>query len=576
VDLGSAMSLLCASLYAAREELGRVPAAVKQVVKYYQLRDLVEMAETGRLRPAAFSRQQAWLPGQVVDLFDSIIHGYPIGVFFAIQEPAPEESVVFGNVVINAPSDRGALVIIDGLQRITALIGTLSGEQSTGKDERSDLFYDIERRELGVGRATRESMLPVRTAFNSSALTNWISEHPFLSESATDTCWRLSEALIEYAVPIIILDGAQARNTGPQIFARINSTGASLTKSEITRATMPKRSDAAGLGLERLQDEVERAGFGRMSAGLAAECSLAAAEVSDEIISRTSTRQRPHQLFEQLPSSLRRDAVDRARALMIPAVQFLLLDAAIPHIRILPRPATLPILIRYVGTHGWPAGRAGELIKRWIWRSSTVSSWNTRLQLSALDTQGDALISATSLIDSLPANPGPRWRPDITASRLTRVDGRLNTLALLSLRPHLLVPAVDLTEPADVPIQATHIFASWLDEAPSAFTPLLPRSFTESRSASLAGYLLHPPAEQAQLLEAVTTMRSAQADALAGHCIDADALRLLQRREFDQFVEHRERQLTAAILRRVQSMARWGFRDHGSLPELSDGSKDAD
>jgi Protein of unknown function DUF262 len=554
-----------------------VPDETRQATKYYRLLDLVQMAETGRLRPASFSRQQAWHPDQVVDLFDSILHGYPIGTFIAIQESAPAADVVFGNIVINAPSEQGALIIVDGLQRITALIGTLSGTQSTPKNERHEIYYNIERHELETGRATRDSMLPVRIAANSSSLISWMSEHPFLSESAIDDCWRLSEALIEYAVPIIILDGADARSAGPQIFARINSTGASLTKSEITKATKPSRSGTADLGLERIQNEVERTGFGRMSADLAAECSLAVAEESDGIItSPTSTHQRPQQLFEQLPSSLQKDAVDRARNFIIPAVQFLRLEAAIPHVRVLPRPAVLPVLMRYVGTHGPPVSRAGELIKRWVWRSSTVSTVNMRIQLSALDTPSDALISATSLLDALPANPGPQWRPDMAALRLGRIDGRLNTLALLSLRPHLLVPVDDLPEPTDVPIPATHIFSQWLDEAPSAFTPLLPSSFIESRPVSLASYMLHPPAEQAQLLETVIMMRPEQADALAGHCIDKDALLLLQRGDFDQFVEYRERRLATAIVRRVQSMARWGFRDHGSLPEVSDDSKHAD
>ena len=233
--------------------------------------------------------------------------------------------------------------------------------------------------------------------------------------------------------------------------------------------------------------------------------------------------------------------------------------------------------MRYIAAYSPPTGRAGELIRRWVWRLGTVSATNMRFQLpTALDTKRAALSSATRLLEALPSYPGPHWRPDMAALRLSRINGRLNTLGLLSRRPHLLVPVDDLIESADVPISAMPIFASWLDEASSAFSALLPRSFVEKRPISLASYVLHPPVDQARLLEAVITMSSADADVLAGHCIDTNALGFLQRGDFDEFVQYRQRQMFEAILRRVQSMARWGFRDHGSLPDIRDDSRYTD
>ena len=544
-----------------------MPDDVRQTINYYRLRDLVQMAGTGRLRPAVFSRPHAWRASQVVDLFDSILHGYPIGTLIVIEEPAPEEDVVFGNIVIHAPREERALIIIDGLQRITALVSALSGMQSAHKDERFEIYYDIEQNKFATGPFIRDSMLPVYIAASSPNLMAWIREHPFLSEPEIDACFRLSGILNEYMIPMTILAGNEPRNTALEVFTRINTRGASLTKSDLARARS-SRFDTVNLGLERLLAEVERTGFGRMSTSLAAECALAVVEESDDIIGRgASTRQRPREIFQQMPPSLQRDAVDRARKIIIPTVQLLRQEAAIPHIRLLPRPAILPILMRYVTIYGPPTGRARELIRRWVWRCGTVSVRNLRLKFS---TAGTSLSSATSLLDSLPSYPGPHWRPDMSVLRLGRIDGRLNTLALLSLRPHLLVPVDDLIETADVPISATHIFAPWLDEASSAFSALLPHSFIESRPISLAGYVLHPPVEQTQLLEAVTKMSSADADALTGHCIDTNALGFLQRGDFDEFVEYREPQMFAAILRRVQSMARWGFRDHGSLPNIRD------
>jgi Protein of unknown function DUF262 len=549
-----------------------MPDDVRQTSVQFSLRELVRMTVTGRLRPAAFSRPQVWRPGQVVDLFDSILHGYPIGTMVVIEESAPEEDVVYGDIVIHAPREERALIIVDGLQRINALVGALSGALSSYKDKRFEIYYDVEQEKFATGSLIRDSMLPIEVAADSSSLIAWLDQHPFLSEREIDACWRLSDALMSYEIPMIILAGADARNTAREIFTRINSSGASLTKSDLARVRAT-RFDTIDLGLERLQTEVERTGFGRMSTALAAECALAVIEESDDIVgSRASPRQRPRQRFRQLPPSLQRDAIDRTRKIIIPTVQFLRQESAIPHIKLLPRTAILPILTRYVVIYGPPAGRARELIRRWVWRSGTVTATNPPLKSStAFDTQETALSSATSLLDSLPSYPGPRWRPDMSELRLSRINGRLNTLALLSLRPHLLVP-VDDNEPADVPISATHIFGSWLDEASSAFSALLPRSFIEIHPISLASYLLHPQVNQAQLFEAVIMKSSADVDVLSGHCIDRNALDFLRRDDFDEFVGYRQSQMFEVIMRRVQSMARWGFRDHGSLPDIPDDS----
>ena len=312
---------------------------------------------------------------------------------------------------------------------------------------------------------------------------------------------------------------------------------------------------------------------------LAAECALAAVQdVDDFAIDAASTQQKSQQIFQQLPLSLQADAVARARKIIIPTVRFLRQETAIPHIKLLPRPVVLPMLMRFVNLYGMPTGRAEELLRRWVWRSGTVSSTNSRLQLSsfALDTKRTGLSLVTSLLDSLPSSPGRYWQPDMSVLKLSSMNGRMNTLALLSLRPHLLVPPDDLFQQADVPISATPDFAPWLDEASSAFSALLPTRFIQNRPSSLASYLLHPPVKQAQLLETVITMSSVDTDILAGHCIDTNSLSFLQRGEFDEFVEYRQRQMFEAILRRVQSMARWGFRDHGGLPNIRDDSRYTD
>ena len=105
------------------------------------------------------------VPDQVVDLFDSILRGYPIGTFIVIEEPASEEDITFGSIVINAPRDDHALIIVDGLQRITALSCALSGMRGRYEDKRFGVYYDIEKDKFTTRSPNiRDSMLPVYIA----------------------------------------------------------------------------------------------------------------------------------------------------------------------------------------------------------------------------------------------------------------------------------------------------------------------------------------------------------------------------------------------------------------------------
>src|SRR5205823_4136825 len=120
---------------------------------------------------------------------------------------------------------------------------------------RFELYYDFKQDQFVTGSVIRDSMLPIEVAANSTSLMAWLAQHPFLSEHEIDTCWRLSDALRNYFVPMIILAGADARNTAREIFTRINSSGASLTRSDLARVRAT-RFDAIDLSLERLQTEV--------------------------------------------------------------------------------------------------------------------------------------------------------------------------------------------------------------------------------------------------------------------------------------------------------------------------------
>jgi hypothetical protein len=545
---------------------------------------LVDMAERGLLRPAQFSRPQVWTAENVIDLFDSIYRNYPIGTLLAIEQAVPDEDVLLGSVVIHAPSTTHALVLVDGVQRVSAIVGALSQISAQSPGRRFEIFYDIRNDSFAADTSVGAGsfMLPVsevlRSGFNS-----WLRNHPFLNEKDIDACWRVRDAFRSYQIPLTVVSGTNAWETAQIIFTRINTSGVMLSRSDLDRASSGQAPWASGTLAEFLI-ESERSGFGRLQRDLAAQCILALASGGDEIVVNSLGWTRPAQNLSSLPELSQREAASRAYAALIPGIEFLREFAGISHVRLLPYPSILVNIIRFIDRHGPPIGRVAELLRRWVWRSAALQSDVTALYESPEMFLMSPLDSASRLLDTVSSPARLPWRPDTQVADLNQLSGRVNTLAMLSLRPPLLVPLLEGADNGEsvrssedeviwvpgISVGTPRVLIPWLDKASSAFTILLPWKYTDSRPNTLGSYLVHPPVDQPELLDAVLSDRIVDNQSLAAHLIDEKALHLLRHGRLDEFVDYRDHKISAVIQRRVQSMARWGFRDHGELPRIND------
>src|SRR5687768_4916278 len=83
--------------------------------------DLVAQVLRGHVRTPVFQRGLRWDAKDVLDLFDSVFRGFPIGAFLFQRKFAPAMKLKVGPLTIDAPETEVALWTVDGQQRITAL-----------------------------------------------------------------------------------------------------------------------------------------------------------------------------------------------------------------------------------------------------------------------------------------------------------------------------------------------------------------------------------------------------------------------------------------------------------------------
>ena len=101
---------------------------------------ILDRIKNGRIMIPKFQRDFVWNTGQMLDLLDSILKGFPIGSLI-LWTPEQERFMTIDNiegVKVDVPITAGKLedvcYILDGRQRVTVLLGSLFEEGDFSKD----------------------------------------------------------------------------------------------------------------------------------------------------------------------------------------------------------------------------------------------------------------------------------------------------------------------------------------------------------------------------------------------------------------------------------------------------------
>ncbi|MBA2811807.1 DUF262 domain-containing protein [Streptomyces sp. KM273126] len=527
---------------------------MQQHVTVFSLQHLVHLAEVGRFRNSEFQRPAVWGRRQIVEFFDSISRGFPVGALVVYEGPAPSQEVDLGGKAIHAPEEPAAWTVIDGVQRLSALIGAWNASD----DSRYAVCYDLEQHQFVPGPARHSMMLPVSVLVHPKRLYAWIAER-FLSEAEISEVIALSSSLKDYTLPVFIMTNLPEQST--EIFRRLNQGGSALSRTDLERlAARPRRPPA---GLQSIVRRVEAQGFGRISDATAAHCVIATSgprallPVSDsEVLA----------VYQDMSSEERARAEQRAGKALGAAVSFLREEARVPHVRLLPVLTALPVAVRFFSKFGPKIdSRAQELLRRWVWRADDSIQALEGARKPAAET---ALDESQRLLGGAQPQKPKSYQADMSATSLYSVAGRLNALGMLQAWPVVVTRIPEFQAPVGSPLEAPQLLTPWLDGGADMFSSFVPDKAIEHRT--LGCFILHPSAPANALREGLLSLAHTDKAALGHHVFDDRGVALLQQGRFDELVAHREELLQRVISRRIQSMARWGFRDRGHMPTLSD------
>ena len=219
---------------------------------------LLAWIKAGEIAIPDIQRPFVWNAAKVRDFIDSLYNGYPVGYLIAWQNP---------NIRLkDGTQAAGKKILIDGQQRVTALLAVLLGQQIINKDYKrtriSIAFHPVEEKFEVTNpaiRKDREWVADIATAFASETKTfvlvrKYCEANPGVDEDDIFERINRLQSIRNNPIGLIDLNSDLDIETVAEIFVRINSKGVSLNAADFAMSKMAASEKHDGHHLRKCID----------------------------------------------------------------------------------------------------------------------------------------------------------------------------------------------------------------------------------------------------------------------------------------------------------------------------------
>lgn len=503
--------------------------------RLFTIPDLQELVKQGELRIPQFQRSFRWEQSDVVSLFDSLMHGYPVGNLLLWRREAPSAHVRIGVIDVDAPETSDALWVVDGQQRVTSLVNAV--EAGVQGDRRFALGYSLkEGKVIALGRRQSNLVIPLPDLLDFAKVLAWLNEDPERTGYA-NALQQAAAKLQRVQIPATIMENA-SEEVLREVFDRINTMGKRLNSSEIFEAI--HGGDSGGLTAESISRQVDAAtGFG-MVLPKYVTLALMVRRHQDGARDVHGEFDQSRQAMSDFPDETPEEAWRATKSAMLKAVGFLQDRCGIPHYAFLPFSFQFLVLVRFFAHFNRPHARNLELLTRWFWRTSAAASElgiggsarDQRVMVGCI-VKGEESESVQRLLAQAQVGDESPELP-LRDFRVTRADAKVIMAMMWSRQP------VDLGtgKPLTVEQLASHLDGE--TTATQALVELVPRHEIEKGAFWAANRAIYF-GDAADLISAATEGKDA-----SSLFIDGQILRLLFV-DPRKAVERREQLISAAL-----------------------------
>jgi len=233
-------------------------ATQRYTVTPHPIETLLSWVKSGEIAIPEIQRPFVWEATKVRNLLDSLYRGYPVGYLIAWRNPTVK-------LKDGSPS-AGKRVLIDGQQRVTALMAALLGQEVVTKDyEKVRIriaFHPLDEKFEVLNPAITKNVawIPdVAEVFAPSAslfalVNSYCARNPGTGQDAIFQVIERLRKITNNLVGVIELDGDLDIETVTEIFIRVNSAGAELSQADFAMSKIASNETYNGNTLRKAID----------------------------------------------------------------------------------------------------------------------------------------------------------------------------------------------------------------------------------------------------------------------------------------------------------------------------------
>jgi hypothetical protein len=224
----------------------------------HPIETLLTWVKSGEIAIPEIQRPFVWEATKVRNLLDSLYQGYPVGYLIAWRNPTVR--------LKDGTSAAGKRILIDGQQRVTALMASLLSREVLTKDyetvririafhpqeERFEVANPAIRKDGSWIEDVAEVFAPSTSVFQ--LVGNYCSKNPDVSQDAVFASIEKLRKIINNHVGIIELADDLDIETVTEIFIRVNSAGAELSQADFAMSKIAANETYAGNLLRKAID----------------------------------------------------------------------------------------------------------------------------------------------------------------------------------------------------------------------------------------------------------------------------------------------------------------------------------
>jgi len=230
----------------------------KYSVNQYPINTILSWIKSGEIAIPEIQRPFVWNGTKVRDLVDSLYQGYPIGYLIGWKNPDVK--------LKDGSKSSGKRILIDGQQRVTALMAAFLGREIVNEDYKTTRiiisFHPQDRKFEVANPAIQKDpswihdisniVDPAAELFDIAR--NFSAKNPKLTISDTFKVLESLRAILNNQIGLIELDSNLDIETVTEIFIRINSQGVVLSQADFAMSKIAANETYKGNVLRKAID----------------------------------------------------------------------------------------------------------------------------------------------------------------------------------------------------------------------------------------------------------------------------------------------------------------------------------